>query len=91
MIIPSQPNAAPSLSKMATLGEDPNAINTLLRFSAPTDLTGSPALTVPAGFTKAGVPIAFQFVGRHLEEDILFRVGHAFQLETDWHLKHPAI
>ena len=91
MVIPSQPYAAPSLSKMATLGEDPNAINTLLRFSAPTDLTGSPALTVPAGFTKAGVPVAFQFVGRHLEEDILFRVGHAFQLETDWHLKHPAI
>jgi len=92
MIIPSQPNAAPSLSDMATLGEqDPEALNTLLRFTAPSDLTGSPALTMPIGFTKAGVPIGFQFVGRHLEEDILFRAGHAFQLETDWHLEHPVI
>ena len=91
LIIPAQPNAAPTLAKMAALGEDPDAINSLLRFTAPSDLTGSPALTLPVGYTKSGVPVAFQFVGRHFEEDILFRAGHKFQLETDWHLAHPTI
>ena len=92
LIIPAQPNAAPTLAEMAALGDqDPGTLNSLLQFTAPSDLTGSPALTLPAGYTKAGVPVAFQFVGRHFEEDILFRAGHKFQLETDWHLKHPTI
>ena len=92
LIIPAQPNAAPTLAEMAALGDqDPGTLNSRLQFTAPSDLTGSPALTLPAGYTKAGVPVAFQFVGRHFEEDILFRAGHKFQLETDWHLKHPTI
>jgi len=92
LIIPAQPNAAPTLAEMAALGDqDPGTLNALLQFTAPSDVTGSPALTLPAGFTKAGVPVAFQFIGRHFEEDILFRAGHKFQLETDWHLAHPTI
>jgi len=92
LIIPAQPNAAPTLAEMAALGDqDPGTLNALLQFTAPSDVTGSPALTLPAGYTKAGMPIAFQFIGRHFEEDILFRAGHKFQLETDWHLAHPTI
>ncbi len=90
LVIPAQSNAAPTLNDMATLGEDPAALSSLLRFTAPFDLTGSPALTLPAGFTESGLPIAIQFVGRHFEEDILVRAGHAFQKETDWHHQHPA-
>ena len=63
----------------------------LLRFTAPFDLTGSPAITLQAGFTDAGTPVAFQFVGRHFEEDLLVRAGHAYQRETDWHRQHPAL
>lgn len=91
LMIPAQVMASPTLDDMATLGEDPEAVIKLLRFTAPFDLTGSPAITLPAGFTGKGTPIAFQFVGRHFEEDLLVRAGHAFQRETDWHRQHPKV
>ena len=91
LVIPAQSTASPTLKQMAMLGEDPDTLASLLRFTAPFDLTGSPALTMPAGFTKAGLPVAIQFVGRHFEEDVLVRAGHAYQRETDWHHHHPAV
>jgi len=63
----------------------------LLRFTCPFDMTGSPTITLPCGFTAAGTPVAFQFVGRHLEEEMLVRAGYAYQAATDWHRKHPAL
>jgi len=91
LLIPAQAMASPTLKQMATLGQDPNALATLLRFSAPFDLSGNPALTLPAGFTRAGTPVAVQLIGRHFEEDVLVRAGHAFQRETDWHRRHPTV
>ena len=61
------------------------------RFTSPFDFTGSPTLTMQSGFTRGGMPIAIQFVGRHFEEDLLVRAGHAYQRETDWHNEHPTI
>jgi amidase len=91
LLIPAQSMASPTVKQMATLGEDPEAINSLLRFTAPFDLTGSPTITLPSGFTAAGTPVAFQLVARHMGEDMLVRAGHAFQRETDWHRKHPEL
>jgi len=91
LVIPAQAAAAPTWKQMENLGDDPDLLASLLRFTAPFDLTGSPALTMPSGFTKAGMPVAIQFVGRHFEEDVLVRAGHAYQRETDWHHQHPAV
>ncbi len=91
LLIPAQVTASPTVKKMATLGEEEGALANLLRFTAPFDYTGSPAITLPSGFTKAGTPIAFQLVGRYLEEDMLLRAGHAYQQATDWHTRHPKI
>jgi amidase len=66
-------------------------ISHLLRYTAPFDLTGMPALTMNGGFDERGAPIGFQLVGKHLSEDLLLRVGHAFQSITDWHTRHPAL
>jgi amidase len=91
LVIPAQYAASPTTATMATLGEDPKALEMLLRFTAPFDMTGSPTITLPGGFTAKGLPIAFQLVSRHMEEDLLLRAGHAFQLATDWHKRRPAI
>ena len=48
-----------------------------------------PALSVPAGFSKAGLPIALQIAGRPFGEATVFRIGHAFQRATWWHNRHP--
>ncbi|MFJ9612023.1 amidase [Kitasatospora sp. NPDC101176] len=51
----------------------------LVRLSAPANITGVPALTVPAGQDAAGLPIGLQLLGRPLGEQTLLRVGHAFE------------
>ena len=63
----------------------------VLRFTAPFNLTGLPALTLCGGFDQRGAPIGFQLVGKALSEDLLLRAGHAYQSVTDWHTRHPAL
>jgi amidase len=91
LVIPTTGVASPTVAQMATLGEHPDLISALLRFTCPFDMTGSPTITLPAGFTAQGTPIAFQFVSRHFEEDLLVRAGWAYQQATDWHRQHPAL
>ena len=83
--------ASPTTAQLARLGEDTEMLNALVRYTMPFDMTGSPTITLPCGFTDAGTPLAFQFVGRHLEEEMLVRAGHAYQTATDWHRQHPAL
>ncbi len=91
MLIPAQPFAAPTVARMATLGQVPAELAALIRYTAPFDLSGNPTLTVPAAFTAKGLPVAVQFVGKHLGEAEIFRAGRAFQRVTDWHRRHPRI
>ncbi len=50
------------------------------------DLCG---LSVPCGFTSTGLPVGLMIYGRAFHEDVVLRVGHAFQQATDWHLRFP--
>ena len=52
------------------------------------NLAGIPALTVPCGISN-GLPIGMQIMGPHLSEDLLLRISHLYQSQTDWHTKHP--
>ena len=52
---------------------------------------GGPALIVPCGFTRNGLPTAFQLMGRPFSEATLFRLGHAYQSATDWHARAPSL
>ncbi|MEO5863285.1 MAG: amidase [Burkholderiales bacterium] len=91
LVIPATAVASPTVEQMSKLGEDPELISALLRYTCPFDMTGSPTITLPAGFTAQNTPIAFQFVARHFEEDLLVRAGWAYQQATDWHRKHPSL
>ena len=51
---------------------------------------GLPALSVTCGFTPDGMPTSFQLIGRPFAEALLFRLGHQYQRETDWHRRWPA-
>ena len=61
------------------------------QFTIPADLAGTPALTVPCGFSEQNTPFAVQFLGGKLTEAMLCRIGIAFESVTDWHSHHPAI
>jgi amidase len=60
-----------------------------MRYSAPFNMSGSPTLSIPAGFSSDGLPLGAQLVGRHLDEATLCRAGHAYQRATDWHTRRP--
>ena len=53
------------------------------------NLSGHPALTVPCGFTEKGLPVGLQLAGRAFGEARLFRVAHAYERSTAWHLRRP--
>ncbi len=53
--------------------------------------TGLPLLSLPCGFSEAGLPIGLQMAGALFDEKTLLEVGHAFQSATDWHLRRPAV
>ena len=91
LLIPAQAFASPTSAMMATLGEDSSKLMALLRFTCPFDMSGSPTVTLPCGFTKQGMPLGLQFVGPHFREDAVLRGGYAFQQATDWHRRHPAL
>jgi aspartyl-tRNA(Asn)/glutamyl-tRNA(Gln) amidotransferase subunit A len=62
-----------------------------LRYTFPFNLSGQPALSIPCGFTAAGLPIGLQLVADHFGEPTLLRLGHSYQRVTDWHTRMPPL
>ena len=78
----------------APLLDGPDAIEqarTLTRFTAPFNMTGLPALSLPCGFTRDGLPIGLQIVTRPWAEAALLRAGLAYEQATEWHLMRPEL
>jgi aspartyl-tRNA(Asn)/glutamyl-tRNA(Gln) amidotransferase subunit A len=57
----------------------------------PVSLTGLPALAVPCGFTRSGLPVGMQLIGRAWEEGTTLRIGHAYEQAAGWHQRRPPI
>ena len=90
LLVPVTPMTVPTMETMGSKVHDLAFMGELVRFTVPFDLTGSPTITLPCGFSVDGLPLGFQLVGPHLSEDLLCRAGHAFQQATDWHNRQPA-
>ncbi len=63
----------------------------LTRFTAPFNLTGLPALSLPCGFSKSGLPIGLQLISRPWAEAKVLRAGFAYEQATQWHLRQPVL
>jgi aspartyl-tRNA(Asn)/glutamyl-tRNA(Gln) amidotransferase subunit A len=91
VIAPVAPVAAPTIAE-SDVGTSPDAeavIQRLTRFTRPINYLGLPALAIPSGFTKSGLPVAMQLIGRSFDEAMLLRIGAAFQRATDFHTRVP--
>jgi amidase len=91
LLTPVQPFAPLSLAKIKTLGEQPELIAALQRYTSPFDMSGHPTLTLPGGFSAEGMPIGIQLVAGRLAEATLIRAGAAFQSGSAWHQRHPVV
>jgi aspartyl-tRNA(Asn)/glutamyl-tRNA(Gln) amidotransferase subunit A len=91
VIVPGAPVPAPTLAE-SDVGNGPDAdavIQRLTRFTRPVNYLGLPSLAIPAGFTKTGLPVGMQLIGRSFDEAMLLRIGAAFQRATDFHERVP--
>lgn len=61
------------------------------RLNFPADFTGLPSLSVPCGFTREGLPVGLQIIGRPFGEPEVLRLGHAHQEITDWAARAPGL
>jgi aspartyl-tRNA(Asn)/glutamyl-tRNA(Gln) amidotransferase subunit A len=55
----------------------------------PVNLAGIPAISIPCGLSREGLPIGLQIMGRHFDEGTVLRVAYTFEQNTDFHLKKP--
>jgi aspartyl-tRNA(Asn)/glutamyl-tRNA(Gln) amidotransferase subunit A len=57
----------------------------------PFNITGSPTLALPCGFSASGLPLSLQLAGRPFDEATVLRVGHAYEQATSWHTRRPPV
>ncbi|HEX2997035.1 MAG TPA: amidase family protein, partial [Anaerolineales bacterium] len=86
LILPTTPIVAPTIE-----GHDAvEQAGRLTRFTAPFNLAGLPALSLPCGFTKEELPIGLQIVSRAWADAKVLNLAYAFEQATKWHTHHPA-
>jgi aspartyl-tRNA(Asn)/glutamyl-tRNA(Gln) amidotransferase subunit A len=91
VLAPVAPVAAPTIAE-SDVGNSPDAeavIQRLTRFTRPVNYLGLPSLSIPAGFTRGGLPVGMQLIGRSFDEAMLLRIGAAFQRASDFHDRVP--
>ncbi len=93
VLVPVAPVPAPTIAE-SDVGNSPGAeavIQRLTKFTRPVNYLGLPSLAIPSGFTRSGLPVAMQLIGRSFDEAMLLRIGAAFQRATNYHAQVPKL
>ncbi len=92
LVTPTTPMAAPRIADLKSRPDDlrPAELR-LLRNTRPFNVWGLPAISVPCGFTSAGLPIGLQIAGPHWGEPAVLSLAHGYEQATEWHRKRPAL
>ena len=93
IIAPALPIAAPRIGENELMieSEKETVRSALVRLNRPANLTGDPAISIPCGFTGAGLPIGLQLIGPHWSEARLLAIALAYENATEWHRRHPVL
>ncbi len=75
--------------KLGELIDDPITMYLADYFLVPNCVIGTPALSLPCGYSQKGLPIGLQFLGPRLSEELIYQVAYAFEQSTDHHLRNP--
>jgi aspartyl-tRNA(Asn)/glutamyl-tRNA(Gln) amidotransferase subunit A len=87
LLLPTTPIPAPLIEDTGAI----EAARQLTRFTSSFNLTGLPALSIPCGFTKTGLPVGLQIVSRHWGEAKILQAGYAFEQASEWSMRKPSI
>jgi len=86
LLSPATPTAAFLIGEKT---DDPLQMYLSDIYTVSVNMVGLPGLVIPCGFTKTGLPIGMQLIGRALEDGKLLGIAHQYQKETDWHSRVP--
>ena len=90
LVTPTTPIAAPTIAELKL---NPDLLRPrellLLRNTRPINVWGLPAISIPCGFTQAGLPIGLQIIGPHWGEARVLQVANAYEQATAWHKREP--
>jgi aspartyl-tRNA(Asn)/glutamyl-tRNA(Gln) amidotransferase subunit A len=87
IVAPTTPTAAFKKGEK----EDPLSMYLNDVFTIPVNLAGLPGVSVPAGFTKAGLPVGLQVIGKAFDEAAVLRTAKAYEGATEWHKRKPEL
>ncbi|MCX5707005.1 MAG: Asp-tRNA(Asn)/Glu-tRNA(Gln) amidotransferase subunit GatA, partial [Candidatus Omnitrophica bacterium] len=88
VITPTAPTAA---FKIGEKVEDPLKMYLSDIYTISANLAGIPAVSIPCGFTKKGLPVGLQILAKHFDEEMLFRIAYTFEQNTEWHKLKPKL
>ena len=88
LVCPTSPTTA---FKAGEKTADPLSMYISDLMTIPVNLAGLPSMSIPCGFDGQKLPIGLQLIGNVLREDLLFRVGYAYEQSTDWHHQKPTL
>ena len=93
LVGPTEPvTAPPILAQQVQAGEETvGTTAALTHFTRPYNITGFPAVSVPCGFSRDGMPIGLQLAGRPYEDGMVLRAARAYEQATEWHQRRPPI
>ena len=93
VVTPTAPaTAAPAHERrIECAGAEEDLTRAYVRTTAPFNLSGQPALSVPCGFDAGGLPIGLQVVGRPFDEVTVLRIGAAYESATSWASRRPPV
>jgi len=87
IVAPTTPSAAFRTGEK----EDPLSMYLNDVFTIPVNLAGLPGVSVPAGFTKGGLPVGLQVIGKAFDEAAVLRTAKAYEGATEWHKRKPEL
>jgi aspartyl-tRNA(Asn)/glutamyl-tRNA(Gln) amidotransferase subunit A len=93
ILAPAAPIPAPRIGEREVpIGGKTESVRSLLvGTSRPANFTGLPAISIPCGFTRGGLPVGLQLIGPHWAEARLLAIALAYEDGTEWHQKHPTL
>ncbi len=92
LLLPAAPAPTPTWDELEAMGGDAmSVLDRIGRYTLPFNVSGSPTLSLPSGFTAEGLPLGIQLIAPHLGEAMLTRAGVAFQRVTAHHTAHPTL
>jgi aspartyl-tRNA(Asn)/glutamyl-tRNA(Gln) amidotransferase subunit A len=93
IVAPTVPIPAPLISEQYVQieGQQVGVRPALVGMNRPANLTGLPAISIPCGFTRDGLPVGLQLIGRAFDEVTLLRIAFAYERAHDWVAHHPRL